>query len=175
MAYAVGRGHSVPGADAVQQISDSPRGWQDVITDLSCALPDTKIIVLPFERAMGRPDHLLKVATGFDAPVDDSARWLNKRPEIPRLRELLHERGSDPNLLPDEPEGRWQPFNATQLAQLQERYLDDLFWLEAGADGLATYINDPQGSGQNLASGEFTRGNGYDIGQEHQRPMAGSG
>lgn len=171
-AFAVGRGHSVPDPCALQRMVDTPRGWRDVITDLACAVPNAQIIVQPFETHMGRPDRSLAMATGIEAPRDTDGLWLNKAPDIARLRHLLHERGGDADQLPDQ-QGRWQPFTAAQLAQLQERYLDDLFWLEAGADGLATYQDDttPKGSGTSLASGDFRRGHGYD-GQAEQQSMA---
>ena len=36
------------------------------------------------------------------------------------------------------------PFDAAQAAALRETYADDLFWLKAGADGLATLTEDPE-------------------------------
>lgn len=179
LAYAVGRGHNVPTASALQQIATAPRSWQDVITDLACAVPTAQIVVLPFETLMGRPAQVLGAATGMHPPKDTQNRWLNKAPDLARLRHLLAERGSDPDAVP-RGSGRWQPFNATQLAQLNERYLDDLFWLESGADGLASYkeYTTAQGSGPSLTAEDFTRGHGHDTQghdqEDRHRRMAGT-
>jgi len=44
----------------------------------------------------------------------------------------------EPAELPSDGLGHWQPFTKDQTAALRETYADDLFWLTAGADGLAT-------------------------------------
>lgn len=176
VAYLVGRGHSVPQPEFYQQIAQNPRSWRDVITDLSCAVPEAEIIVMPFEQCMGQPGKMLSTAIQSKGPGDDASRWLNKTPDLQHLRRLLSERGSDADQLPNA-SGRWVPFNAEQLAQLQERYSDDLFWLTAGADGLATLSQDtrPQRSGKSLTTGDFTRGHEHDSRQDTQRHMARPG
>ena len=54
-----------------------------------------------------------------------------------------------------------------QIAQLREAYADDMHWLTAGADGLATRITDPtrNQTGTNLHAGALTEGQDHDIGQ----------
>ena len=101
------------------------------------------------------------------------SRWLNRSPGARSLRGTLAEQGSDPTALPDT-FGRWQPFTPEQSARLRENYADDLHWLTAGADGLATLTEDPtrQRAGTSLPAGHMTRGHNYDNGQGH---MAQSG
>ena len=40
--------------------------------------------------------------------------------------------------------GRWRPFDDAQTAYLREAYADDIMWLAAGADGLASLAQDPE-------------------------------
>lgn len=162
-AYTVGRGHPVPDAEACDAIARNPRSWRDVVTDLACALPGAEIRVTPFEQFAGRPGALFTACTDRSAPLAE-ARWLNRAPDISSLRETLAERGEDPALLPAA-SGRWQPFDTAQAAALRERYADDLFWLAAGADGLATLTEDPsrRRAGPSLPPGAMREGHAYDI------------
>lgn len=141
-ALLVARGHPMPSNERLYTIAASARSWRNVITDLACALPEADIRVLPFETYVGRPEGVLQVATGLDMPTDSQMRWLNRSATLPELRARLAEQGSNPEMLPDRP-GRWQPFTPEQSARLAENYADDLFWLRAGADGLATLTEDP--------------------------------
>jgi len=118
-------------------IAGATRGWRDVITDLKCAVPDAEICVLPFEASYGAPEMLLHKTCKLDLPVQGGHDWLRKSPNLRQLRAHLAERGDAPDLLPDA-DGPWQPFGAAQRAQMQEKFQDDLFWLAAGAGGLAT-------------------------------------
>lgn len=140
-AMTVLRGHPVPGKKRLKAIAAHPRGWRDVITDLACAAPGAEIAVIPFERFAGMPDRVLASALAAPAPQDRQHRWLNRSADLHGLRKGLKERGQDPNLLPDGT-GRWQPFTEMQAAALRETYADDLFWLTAGANGLAKLTED---------------------------------
>lgn len=137
LAFLVARGEAVPRAKTLEAIAASSRSWRQVITDIACACPDARLIVMPFERFVGRPDTQLQRAAGilFPPPAGAGAFWDNRSPDLPALRRLLVERGGDPEGF--DGEGRWQPFNMDQAARLREAYADDLFWLAAGADGLA--------------------------------------
>ena len=168
-AYTVGRGHAVPTALAFEMMAHSPRTWRDVITDLACAIPEAQIIITPFEQFAGQPEALFELATGQDAPRDTVHHWRNRTPHLPALRRVLVEQGNAPDLLP--PGGaRWQPFDAEQAAMLRENYADDLHWLTAGADGLATLATDPTRTtlqtGTTLHAGALTKGRTHDSRQE---------
>ncbi|MFD2739043.1 hypothetical protein ACFSUD_05650 [Sulfitobacter aestuarii] len=165
-AYAVARGHPLPDAEILAEIAVDRRGWRDVITDLACAMPDAAIEVVPFERVAARPGALLELCAPVTAPDDHNARWLNRAPDLPRLRAALERRGEDPASLPPGA-GRWHPFTAAQRAALRENHADDLFWLSAGADGLATLTEDPfrDRTGPSRSTEDNPRGQGHDSGQ----------
>lgn len=167
-AYTVGRGHPVPSALSLEMIAENRRSWRDVITDLACAVPEAEIIVAPFEQFAGRPDALLSLMTDQGAPADNARHWRNRTPDLPTLRKRLEEQGDDPAALPDDT-GRWQPFTPEQSARLRENHADDLHWLVAGADGLATLANATTRikTGISLHAGAMTEGRHHDIRQEH--------
>ena len=172
-AYAISRGHGVPDAAPLDRIATSGRGWRDVITDLACAVPNAEIKIAPFEEFAGRPDALLSEATGVQAPRDRDHYWLNRAPDLPALRAILVERGQNPDLLPDET-GHWNPFTEAQTDVLRETYSDDLFWLAAGADGLAQLTENParNRAGTSQPTGDTRKGHSHDS---RQRDMAQSG
>ncbi|MGB3243097.1 MAG: hypothetical protein WBB25_01070 [Sulfitobacter sp.] len=172
-AYTVARGHPVPGPLSFEMISQSNRTWRDVITDLACAVPDAEIIVGPFEQFAGQPQSLLQAATKCSAPLDQAGHWRNRTPDLPALRRIVAEQGNDPAQLPDTT-GRWHPFTPEQSARLRENYADDLHWLTAGADGLATLALDPTRTktGNSLQAGALTKGRTDDS---RQKNMARTG
>ena len=171
IAYTVSRGHTVPDQAALASIAASPRSWRDVITDLACALPDTEIQVSTFEEYAGRPDALFARITDEPAPPNTQTFWRNRTPDLPALRGLLAQYGKPQNALPLTTCGRWQPFNDAQTHAMRETYADDLFWLAAGADGLATLTVDPtrKRAGASQPPGELKKGHNNDS---RQRKMA---
>lgn len=144
LSYLLPRGGGIPDVAALQQITQSPRSWRQVITDLACACPETDILIAPYERFGPSPDRLCMAMTGQDhAPAPAvGGNWTISRPDLPRLRAALVARGDDAASLPAG-EGRWHPFTPDQAARLRETYADDLFWLRAGADGLARLTENP--------------------------------
>ncbi|MFD0857687.1 hypothetical protein [Roseovarius aquimarinus] len=175
IAYAVARGARLPRSAHLARIATSPRGWRDVITDLACAVPSAEVMVMPHESFAARPEARLTAMTGQgDAPLAHAREWLNRAPDLAMLRRLLHERGGDPRALP-QGEGRWQPFSREERAALSEAYADDLFWLRAGAGGLATLMEEPgkPEAGTRPAGPDQTRGRPHD--QEGARRLAQAG
>lgn len=167
-AYAVNRGHQMPGALTLDKIAENRRGWRDVITDLACAVPGADILVLPFEQYGGRPDAVLAHATGHAAPMDRNNHWLNRSPDLAELRKKLAVVGKDEGVMP-QGDGRWNPFTKDQAAALREAYADDMMWLTAGADGLATLTEDDtrKRAGTSLPAGVLTKGHYHDQRQGH--------
>lgn len=186
--YAVKRGHSMPSAQLLEQIVAETRSWRDVITDVACAMPDVELLVMPFEIYAGQPEAKLRLMTNggqgtlargtgaVKAPLKHHRKWLNRGPDMAQLAQILLERGAplpdfaNPNArddaFQDAPlEGRWQPFTRAQIAQLREKYYDDLYWLRAGADGLATLTEEtsPHKTRINLAGGQTIEGQKDDI------------
>ncbi|MDA7425890.1 hypothetical protein [Thalassococcus lentus] len=165
LSFLVARGLPVPDADTLQAIAHSPRSWRQVITDLSCAWPGSEIMVTPFERFGARPDRLFHRMTGsLSVPFASSTEfWANRSPDRLALQKILHDRADDPSIIPPG-QGRWMPFSQEQASALREAYADDLFWLRAGADGLAflTEETEPEGPANKLATGFEKRGRHHD-------------
>lgn len=178
IAYAVHRGHPVPDAARLERIARAPRGWRDVLRELAAA-QGAAISVLPFGTG---PETAMAVMTGGAVTPAPAATTLclNAAPDRAELRAALAERGADTAPVPAG-EGRWQPFDPDQRAMLAESWLDDEFWLAAGAGGLATYHphgrpasgtkHQPERAGHHLPPGLLGRGHGHGI---EERRMVGS-
>lgn len=148
LAYLLARGVPLPRPDTLAALACAGRSWRDVITDLACACPGAEIRVTLFDDFAARPDRFWTAVTGLDAPPlpRGGAPWVNRSPGLQQLRALLEERGEDATRLPDDI-GRWHPFSASQAARLREEFADDVFWLRAGADGLATVTESDASAG----------------------------
>ncbi len=166
LAYAVARGHRLPSRGDLDRLVTAGRQWRDVIADIACALPDTEIVILPHEQFAARPEARLAQMTGGAAmPAGRVAPiWRGRAPDLDALRRAVAARGGDPARLP-EGTGRWHPFSTAQAAALKEAYEDDLFWLRAGADGLARLAKEtgPLSAGTQPRGGLPTRGQSDDI------------
>lgn len=167
LAFAVGRGHKVPDTNELDRLVTSSRMWRDVIGDVACAMPGAEILVLPYEQYGGHPELKVKYLTNCEMPPRKHAReWINRSPSIAQLRQILSDRRQDPDQLPND-DGRWQPFNEAQRTALRKCYVDDLYWLRAGADGMATLIEETGSdmTGKILRSSPMTRGqkNGIEV------------
>lgn len=137
IADAVTQSHAVPDPAALRKIAHSTRGWRDVIADVAQALPDVDIHILPFDGIVGRPETFLRLAADINGPLDRDRQWLSRTPNLPDLRRALSQRNEHGQVLPFGM-GRWNPFTPEETAALRESYADDMMWLVAGADGLAT-------------------------------------
>lgn len=166
LAYGVARGARLPEQADLDRIAGDRRGWRDVITDLACAMPDVPIMVMTHESLASRPEAKLALMTdATDLPLRHAREWLNCAPDGGVLRALVAERGGNPGRIAAG-EGRWQPFDRVQRAAMAEAYADDLFWLRAGADGLARLTDEtrPDRTGSTPAAGQRkARGQGHDI------------
>jgi hypothetical protein len=150
----------------------TPRSWRDVITDLACALPGAELLVMPHEIYASLPERKLAVMLGRgDVPRGHAREWLNRAPDLPELRRAVMRQGGSPATLPPQ-DGPWRPFSSPQRATMAETYADDLFWLRAGAEGLATLTEetDLERVGQTSRDPRLTRGR-HD-GKEDTRRLA---
>lgn len=145
LAYLVARGMPLPEPAQIAALCTSDRGWRQVISDVALALPHAELLVTPFERFVTRPDRLLQNLSRlqYTPAMPSSGIWAQRAPSLAELRQVLALRGDDPATLPAG-EGRWMPFSPEHSARLRETYADDLFWLRAGADGLARLTEDPE-------------------------------
>lgn len=156
IAFAVARGHPVPGRGTLEEIAASQRSWRDVITDLACAVPSADIRVLPYESFYANPITFAHEAAGLDVALRGRYEWLNRAPDLPTLRRLMAERDQDASELP-EGDGLWDPFTVEDAVALREQFADDLFWLAQGANGLATLTEEamPRDRGQARRAGSM--------------------
>lgn len=163
LAMTVARGHRVPGPRHLAALAGNRRGWRDVITDVACALPEARLIVLPHEQFASMPEARLEAMAQRPLTLPQTRDWLNRAPDLAELRRIVTARGQNPAILPDG-QGRWTPFDAGQTAALRETYADDLHWLMAGAEGLADLKTwtAPAKTGQTPHSGAMTRGHTHE-------------
>jgi hypothetical protein len=176
MSFCIPRGMRVPNAKKMRRLAEQARNWRDVIADVASAVPGIPIEVRTFERSASRPDLVLNdLADGLQLPRARGI-WRNPRPGVQDLLKtpLVHK---EREFLVDTTHlDMWQPFSNTERANLRERYADDMFWLQSGADGLATLAtlaNEPinQKTGFNPHSENLTRG----LEDDNQQQMAGPG
>lgn len=171
IAHSVMRGRRVPDAQDLKRLCRSDRSWRDVMTDLAAAMPGTRLWVLPFETFGGRPDMQLTALARVRAPRSHLRDRVNVTPCLPQLKQKIAP--SQAARLPDG-DGPWQPFSNDQIAAFRESYADDVMWLMAGADGLASLMDDPdkKWAGTNPSRTEETRGSPND---DQERRMEGAG
>ena len=176
LSYSLMRVGRVPGRDELRHIAGAARGWRDVVTDLACAMPGVEIVVMPHERLAGWPDTRLAALLGqADVPVADTVGRMNARPGMDELRAALEERGARLGVF-SKAGARAGIFTPDQSAAMAEAYQDDLYWLRAGADGLARLCEEtePEKAGinpvQGPASGTTARGRRH--GKDSARRLA---
>jgi len=145
LAYTIKRGRELPDHAMLDRLTNQTRHWRDVIVDIALAFPKAEVQVWKFEKTVGKPAHQLARLTGGAVPTQMRAnsRWRNASPDISKLRQILLERG-EAQAAYSLPGGnmRWQPFDSDQVSRLRTQYDKDIKWLRAGADGVATYVDD---------------------------------
>ena len=171
LGYVLMRGGPVPDPDVLDRIARSRRGWREVVKDIADAVPGTRLRILPFEVFAGRPDRQLAAFSPGIPPHRHARSWVNQTPLLPKLR--ARAQAEQAACLP-EGDGRWQPFSREQISMLREQYADDVMWLIAGADGLASMIDTftKKEPGLSRPATEQTRGRPND---HQERRMEGAG
>lgn len=174
IAMTAARGHPLPGPRRIDALAHSPRGWREVVSDIACALPGVPLLVMPHEEYGAVPERRLArmLVQPAEAPIAHARRRLNAAPRLPQLRAALDAAGRDTARLPAGA-GHFSPFSHAQAARLRDQYADDLAWLAAGADGLATLMTEkaPGAEGTPPGPGQTARGHAYD----HQGRVAQTG
>lgn len=173
VAMTLARGHPVPGPARLQAMADAARGWRAVITEVSAAL-DCPLAILPHEIYGALPERrLARILPGPLTPPTAHARlMLNRAPDLPELRKTLALAGGCDATLP-QGDGRYRPFSAAQAAALQEQYADDLFWLAAGADGLAQLMTEKSPMAEGKTPARVTAQRGQDDDPQGHVAQAG--
>ncbi len=144
LSFCIPRGVPVPRQERITAIAASQRAWRDVITDISAAAPKAAIFVSTFEEHASAPHRLLSYLLGVCTPNAKAPIWRNQRPTVEQLLDLPLGTAEHLRLQGNIQDRQWDPFSLTQRLAMQERYADDLFWLRAGADGLAHLLEDPK-------------------------------
>ncbi len=174
MAFCLPRGMPLPRPEGLTHMVQRLRGWRGVIEDVASALPGTRITVTPFEAFANQPDRLLAAMTGCaEVPVNRLQPWGNRAPDLAALRQVLTDRAT-PTIALGTGQGRWMPFLPDQAARLRETYQDDIYWLRAGAMGLARYEDAPDRAGSAEIRPPAAQERGC-INETHDRRLAGAG
>ncbi|MEM9434853.1 MAG: hypothetical protein AAGA12_13095 [Pseudomonadota bacterium] len=142
MSFRICAGMPMPCEDKLDMLVTQPRRWRDVICDINAVFPGAQIVVWPFEGFASRPSDaasaLLGAASGMEPAKD---MWCNASKSADRLADYLSERGDHAGARAMREQGpRYMPFRDDHIDKLRQDYSEDLAWLNAGADGLATYI-----------------------------------
>lgn len=171
VAFCIPRGLRVPDAAKMARLAEQQRNWRDVITDIAAAFPGVKISVSSFERMASHPDQVVSALTGHRGPPSGGI-WRNARPPLQELLRLPLSASEREMLTASQLGTHWCPFTESQRAELRERYADDLFWLQSGADGLASYLEEPKlaKTGITPQRSFMTRGQNNDGLQRLARP-----
>jgi hypothetical protein len=164
LAHGVAQGAQVPHRDRLRALAHAWRGWREVITDMAAALPNASVRVLPFEEYAGRPHQFLADGLEIETVAEVPRMAGTATPALPELRRVVNARGLSQAVLPFGM-GPWNPFTNEEHAVLREKYADDRMWLTAGADGLATLIEDRcrDRAGQTLPPAADRKGRTDDI------------
>ena len=141
LAFMIAKGYDAPDRAMLERLAIQPYRWRDVIAAASVVFQNARIIVWPFESFASQPEQQLAMLTGAPVPIETRGKrdWVNASMGRAQLRALIEERGES-GFGMHGGDGRWQPFAPDHVARLRRDYLEDLAWLRAGADGLATYI-----------------------------------
>ena len=142
LAQALPGGMPFPGAAMLAQLVAQPRRWRHLIVELASVFPRAECLILPHEALAGQLDLQLAMALAEPVPPLCGGRQrLHPRPTRAMLRQVLHDRRENRDLIPDGPDP-WQMFDPDQVAAMQAHYAGDLDWLHQGADGLARVMAD---------------------------------
>ncbi len=167
LAFMLQQGWKAPDASALDRLVTQPRRWRDVISDVASVFPAAELVVWPFEGFVGQPDQQLALLNGGVVPATMRGRrdWHNASAGCAKLRQVLFDRGDMAHAadLPNDC-SRWQPFKPHHIAALRAQYVDDITWLQGGADGIATYVenSDSGAAGIHLRPQPEERGHFHD-------------
>ncbi len=171
LGFYIKTGHGMPGPDVTRALAEQPVRWSRIIRETAAAFSEAEIIVSPFEAMVGLPEHQLHSLLGYSVPgpFRSGREWHNAGPDRAQLSAMLKDQCADDSTLArlGGGAGPWQPFTQGQVAVMRSAYAQDLAWLRAGADGLATYIDSPEALVASKGLRSKRRGRSNE--QEHRR------
>jgi hypothetical protein len=142
LAFRLTRGGPLPSRGYSARLVAQSRRWRDVISDIAMALPDAAIRVWPHESLSAWPDAVAQTLLSRPLDLSGATARLNTGDTLDRMRHYIADIGLHPGLIRAE-NGRFEPFDQDQRAQLRAHYAEDLAWLAAGAGGKATFLDRP--------------------------------
>ncbi len=147
LTFLIERGRAIPNMQKINSLVAQPRRWRTILTEISSIFPSAELVVWSFETMTGRLHDQLTLLSGGTVPFqkDGLGDWHNASVGRSKLRQVLIEGGHNA-LAAKIPEGstRWQPYDAQQIAEFQKLYAQDIAWLRGGADGIATFEDNPR-------------------------------
>ena len=146
LAYLLLKGFPKPSEDMLDFLTTQPRRWRSLVRDIAAVFPDADIMVWPFERLCSQPSAVLDIfATNASLSLPLAEIHRHRSPDVAQLNAALTLRGEARIDAGPRPQGqRWMPFDAEQTRVLRAEYRRDIAWLEAGAEGLARYVDGRQ-------------------------------
>lgn len=139
--FAVPRGHQLPDATQIAQLVAQPRRWRDIITEIKQVFPSSQLIVWNHAEFAAYPQALFTTLTGgCTAPNNTDGYSRNRSPSAAELQAISYGRGDTNAAQLPRDHTPWMPFDTVQRFALQSQFQADVDWLQAGADGLATYV-----------------------------------
>lgn len=162
LAFRIAAGAAAPTAREIDALAHQTRGWQDVICDIKAALPEADVLVWAFEDWAARPGALAEaiLRQPLGLPCQRTSEMSNASEGAQRLSDRLCARGDEAgaaHVASHNQRGRYMPFSIEQQSRMQQKYCDDLAWLSAGADGVATYLDPIEGTfgGHDMTEGSL--------------------
>lgn len=137
LAFAVGRGSSVPAPEALSSLARQREGWPEVARAVQQAFPAAPLTVWPFEAFGGAAPRQFRALTGgvpLPHGLSPGLPPRNVAPDRSTLRRRLTRRGeTEAAAAIGAGEGRWMPFSEPDRRALGRKYAEDLDWFRSGA------------------------------------------
>ncbi len=147
LGYFLKAGFPLPEDAGIRALAEQPGRWRHVVRRIAQVFPAAKLAVWPFEALVGLPEVQLAALLGrpLPGPFAATREWHNAGPSRAALHGLLAGAGAPPAALAriGAGPGAWHPFTPGETAMMRAAYAQDLGWLRAGAEGLATYTDSP--------------------------------
>ena len=130
LAFLIAGGRVVPDAASIDRLARSERTWRDVVTDVARSFPMAEVLVWEFDRIADRPDWQFDLISARRAHLTHRFEWRNQSLDRVGLRQVLCDRGEATTAHTIDPgTGAYMPFDAGQIAHMNQIYEQDVRWL----------------------------------------------